>query len=158
MKGKPTMWQAPQRLPESMPPQRQQPIKYDLPHQLVSSNSSSTTYCTSATTNHPGFHSPANAACAYFIPVVQTLPRTTTLHIRCSRKTPPLSSLLSPSETHFDEFPIPGIYYGVFLVRTYVLSNMLAASTGRLNQELVNGLLSVRAVSAPSPKTISVVS
>jgi len=30
------MWQVPRRLPESMPPHRQQP-KYALPHQLVSS-------------------------------------------------------------------------------------------------------------------------
>ena len=39
---------------------------YALPHQLVSSHSCSTTSCTSAPTHHPGFHSPANAACAYY--------------------------------------------------------------------------------------------
>ena len=37
--------------------------QYALPHQLVSSHSCSTTCCTSAPTHHPGFHSPANAAC-----------------------------------------------------------------------------------------------
>ena len=39
---------------------------YALIHQLVSSHSSSTSSCISATIHHPGFHSPANAACAYF--------------------------------------------------------------------------------------------
>ena len=48
---------------QSMPPQRQQPIR--LADHLVSSHSCSTTCCTSAPTNHPGFHSPVNAACAY---------------------------------------------------------------------------------------------
>ena len=36
-----------------------------MPHQLVSSHLNSTTCCTSAPTHHPGFHSPANATCAY---------------------------------------------------------------------------------------------
>ena len=40
--------------------------QYSLPHQLVSFHSSSTTSCTSAPTHHPGFHNPANAACAYY--------------------------------------------------------------------------------------------
>ena len=39
--------------------------QYALPHQLVSSHSCSTPSCTSASTHHPGFHSPAHAACAY---------------------------------------------------------------------------------------------
>ena len=40
--------------------------QYALLHQLVSSHSCSTTCCTSATTQHPGFHSPTDAACAYY--------------------------------------------------------------------------------------------
>ena len=42
------------------------PNQYTLPHQLVSSHSNTTTCCTSTPTHHPGFHNPANAACAYY--------------------------------------------------------------------------------------------
>ena len=57
------MWQVPRRLPESAAAATHQ---YALSHQLVSFHSSSTTSCTSAPTNHPGFRSPANAACPYY--------------------------------------------------------------------------------------------
>ena len=57
------MWQAPRRLPESAAATTNQ---YALPHQLVSFHSSSTTSCTPAPIHHPGFHNPANAACAYY--------------------------------------------------------------------------------------------
>ena len=57
------MWQAPRRLPESAAATTNQ---YALPHKLVSSHSSSTTSCAPAPIHHPGFHNPANAACAYY--------------------------------------------------------------------------------------------
>ena len=46
--------------------------QYALPHQLVSSHSCSTTCCTSASTHHPGFYSPANATCSYYHNVSDT--------------------------------------------------------------------------------------
>ena len=55
------MWQVPP--PESAAATTNQ---YALPHQLVSFHSSLTTSCTSAPIHQPGFHNPANAACAYY--------------------------------------------------------------------------------------------
>ena len=57
------MWQVPRRLIKSMPPRRQQPIcpapsAFVVPLVLD--------HCTSAPTPHPSFHSPANAARAYY--------------------------------------------------------------------------------------------
>ena len=57
--------------------------QYDRPHQLVSSRSISVTFCTSAPTHHPGFHSPANAACSSFHNASDFPHTPSPPHVRC---------------------------------------------------------------------------
>ena len=75
------MWQVPRRLLESVPPQHQQPIRPAPPVRVVPLELDYSLYLCNHTT--PGYHSLANAACAFYHNGSDA-PHTTTLHILCS--------------------------------------------------------------------------